>query len=310
VTCLQKTILRRKKNLDKIHQTQPKTPKKTSVYKSSMVTPTPEPKPAPAPLAAMTEPVPAALSEAEQREYDAMMAEMLALTPLSHTHGHTGLSASVMSSLGAVDPLARAGGVSAGQALAPGLPAGGLTPAMPPPVPPLHALPLRLYLEATILPLLVRAMEAAALSRPADPLEFLAAYLLSNNPQRQSPLPVPPCAALTGWLSTAVDVEGVPGWVSGAPVAAGSASAVGGVGNAAAPPCSAAAGGPTSQAQQRLERQQRGAIAEAMRSRGPAKVDAAAAAAARSGPPFSTLPAGAAVPGASRRIVEAEEGQI
>lgn len=69
--------------------------------------------------------------------------------------------------------------------------------------PPAHVLPLRQYLEASILPLLTRALEATALTKPNDPLEFLAAYLLSNNPMRQSPLPVPPCGALSGWLSGA-----------------------------------------------------------------------------------------------------------
>jgi hypothetical protein len=69
--------------------------------------------------------------------------------------------------------------------------------------PPAHVLPLRRYLEGSILPLLTRALEALAVAKPHDPLEFLAAYLLSNNPVRQSPLPVPPCAALSGWLSAA-----------------------------------------------------------------------------------------------------------
>ena len=68
---------------------------------------------------------------------------------------------------------------------------------------PAHVLPLRKYLEATILPLLTKALEACALTKPNDPLEFLAAYLLSNNPVRQNPLPVPPCGALSGWLSAA-----------------------------------------------------------------------------------------------------------
>ncbi len=68
---------------------------------------------------------------------------------------------------------------------------------------PAHVLPLRRYLESSILPLLTKALEACALAKPNDPLEFLAAYLLSNNPVRQNPLPVPPCGALSGWLSAA-----------------------------------------------------------------------------------------------------------
>lgn len=69
--------------------------------------------------------------------------------------------------------------------------------------PPAHVLPLRRYLESSILPLLTKALESCALAKPNDPLEFLAAYLLSNNPVRQNPLPVPPCGALSGWLSAA-----------------------------------------------------------------------------------------------------------
>lgn len=60
----------------------------------------------------------------------------------------------------------------------------------PPPIP-IHALPDKQYLEATILPLLVYGLEATARERPQDPLEFLAAYLVSNNPQRDEVLPPP-----------------------------------------------------------------------------------------------------------------------
>ncbi|RNF05478.1 hypothetical protein TraAM80_04516 [Trypanosoma rangeli] len=58
----------------------------------------------------------------------------------------------------------------------------------PPSIPavPVYALPDQQYLEATVLPLLLRGLEEVAKTRPADPLAFLAAYLLSNNPQKTS----------------------------------------------------------------------------------------------------------------------------
>ncbi|CBH16532.1 Dpy-30 motif containing protein, putative [Trypanosoma equiperdum] len=55
-----------------------------------------------------------------------------------------------------------------------------------PPKVPVYALPDQPYLETTVLPLLLRGLEEVVKVRPADPLAFLAAYLLSNNPQRVS----------------------------------------------------------------------------------------------------------------------------
>ncbi|CUG82063.1 Hypothetical protein, putative [Bodo saltans] len=63
---------------------------------------------------------------------------------------------------------------------------------------PVHALPDRQYLEQAILPLLLHGLEATARQRPNDPLEFLAAYLCSNNPQRADPLPEMPHPMLYG----------------------------------------------------------------------------------------------------------------
>lgn len=57
---------------------------------------------------------------------------------------------------------------------------------VPPPSIPLYALPDQEYLEATILPLLLRALEELSKVRPPDPLTFLAAYLIGNNPQRSA----------------------------------------------------------------------------------------------------------------------------
>jgi len=48
------------------------------------------------------------------------------------------------------------------------------------------ALPVRPYLQKVILPILVHGLEATAVAKPEDPLEFLAAFLLANNPQRAS----------------------------------------------------------------------------------------------------------------------------
>lgn len=56
----------------------------------------------------------------------------------------------------------------------------------PPPNIPLYALPDQEYLEASVMPLLLRGMEELAKVRPPDPLTFLAAYLIGNNPQKSA----------------------------------------------------------------------------------------------------------------------------
>eukprot|EP00796_Vickermania_ingenoplastis_P012561 gene12561-8609_t len=56
----------------------------------------------------------------------------------------------------------------------------------PPPTIPLYALPDQEYLEATVLPLLLRGLEELSKVRPPDPLTFIAAYLVGNNPQRSA----------------------------------------------------------------------------------------------------------------------------
>lgn len=55
-----------------------------------------------------------------------------------------------------------------------------------PPQIPVYALPDEAYLEATVLPLLLRGLEELSKVRPPDPLTFLAAYLIGNNPQQSS----------------------------------------------------------------------------------------------------------------------------
>jgi len=62
---------------------------------------------------------------------------------------------------------------------------------MPQPQPPAktinqQALPVRAYLDQTVVPLLLDGMSELAKVRPDNPVEWLAAYLLRNNPQRSS----------------------------------------------------------------------------------------------------------------------------
>lgn len=54
-----------------------------------------------------------------------------------------------------------------------------------------HALPDLPYLRHTVVPLLVPALQEVARCKPKDPIQFLAAYLVSNNPQRDAVLPTP-----------------------------------------------------------------------------------------------------------------------
>jgi protein dpy-30 len=47
----------------------------------------------------------------------------------------------------------------------------------------LQALPIRAYLDQTVVPLLLDGMSALVKERPPNPVEWLATYLLKNNPQ-------------------------------------------------------------------------------------------------------------------------------
>ena len=47
----------------------------------------------------------------------------------------------------------------------------------------LQALPIRAYLDQTVVPILLEGMSALVKERPPNPVEWLAAYLLKNNPQ-------------------------------------------------------------------------------------------------------------------------------
>jgi len=60
-------------------------------------------------------------------------------------------------------------------------------------------LPIRAYLDSTVVPLLLQGMSALVRERPANPVEWLAHFLLANNPQTRAPAPAPaPAAAAAG----------------------------------------------------------------------------------------------------------------
>mgnify|MGYP003388499774 CR=1 FL=1 len=50
----------------------------------------------------------------------------------------------------------------------------------------LQALPIRAYLDQTVVPLLLDGMSALVKERPPNPVEWLATYLLKHNPQNPS----------------------------------------------------------------------------------------------------------------------------
>ncbi|KAL7688374.1 putative protein dpy-30 [Plasmopara halstedii] len=49
-----------------------------------------------------------------------------------------------------------------------------------------QALPIRAYLDQTVVPILLQGMSALVKERPPNPIEWLAAYLIKNNPQGAS----------------------------------------------------------------------------------------------------------------------------
>ncbi|KAM3136554.1 Protein dpy-30 [Paramecium bursaria] len=48
----------------------------------------------------------------------------------------------------------------------------------------LQQLPIRNYLDQTVVPILLQAMTQVAKERPENPIEFVANYLLNNNPEK------------------------------------------------------------------------------------------------------------------------------
>lgn len=49
----------------------------------------------------------------------------------------------------------------------------------------LGALPIRAYLDETVVPLLLEGLAMLVKVRPDDPVDFLAQYLIQNNPNRR-----------------------------------------------------------------------------------------------------------------------------
>lgn len=47
-------------------------------------------------------------------------------------------------------------------------------------------LPVRSYLDETVVPVMMQALAAVARDRPDDPVDFVAHYLLKHNPRRVS----------------------------------------------------------------------------------------------------------------------------
>ncbi|CAK58275.1 unnamed protein product (macronuclear) [Paramecium tetraurelia] len=48
----------------------------------------------------------------------------------------------------------------------------------------LQSLPIRNYLDQTVVPILLQAMTEVAKVRPSNPIDFIAQYLISNNPDK------------------------------------------------------------------------------------------------------------------------------
>lgn len=46
--------------------------------------------------------------------------------------------------------------------------------------------PIRQYLESSVVPTLMQGLQALVKERPENPVEFLAHYLLTNNPQKKT----------------------------------------------------------------------------------------------------------------------------
>jgi protein dpy-30 len=47
-------------------------------------------------------------------------------------------------------------------------------------------LPIRAYLDQTVVPILLTGMSQLVKDRPANPVEYLAHFLLKNNPMKES----------------------------------------------------------------------------------------------------------------------------
>eukprot|EP00322_Chrysochromulina_rotalis_P031776 CAMPEP_0115886338 /NCGR_PEP_ID=MMETSP0287-20121206/31153_1 /TAXON_ID=412157 /ORGANISM="Chrysochromulina rotalis, Strain UIO044" /LENGTH=82 /DNA_ID=CAMNT_0003342813 /DNA_START=77 /DNA_END=325 /DNA_ORIENTATION=- len=49
----------------------------------------------------------------------------------------------------------------------------------------LQTAPIRTYLDSTVVPVLLQGLSALVKERPANPVEYLATFLLQNNPQKE-----------------------------------------------------------------------------------------------------------------------------
>ncbi|EEB14770.1 histone H1-I-1, putative [Pediculus humanus corporis] len=56
----------------------------------------------------------------------------------------------------------------------------------------LQSLPIRQYLDQTVVPILLQALSTLSKERPPDPVSFLAAYLLKNKAQYETNSNPPP----------------------------------------------------------------------------------------------------------------------
>ena len=56
-------------------------------------------------------------------------------------------------------------------------------------------MPTKAYLEATIVPTVMKALTEVCEARPENPLEFVAYYILKHNPNRKTPTEGAPIAA-------------------------------------------------------------------------------------------------------------------
>eukprot|EP00406_Dinophysis_acuminata_P060437 CAMPEP_0179271888 /NCGR_PEP_ID=MMETSP0797-20121207/32212_1 /TAXON_ID=47934 /ORGANISM="Dinophysis acuminata, Strain DAEP01" /LENGTH=106 /DNA_ID=CAMNT_0020980263 /DNA_START=114 /DNA_END=434 /DNA_ORIENTATION=- len=57
------------------------------------------------------------------------------------------------------------------------------------PAPEMHDLPLRQYLDSYVVPTLLPGLNAVAEEKPDNPVEWLAYYLLKNNPMGKNSMP-------------------------------------------------------------------------------------------------------------------------
>mmetsp|Transcript_46148 Transcript_46148/g.144757 ORF Transcript_46148/g.144757 Transcript_46148/m.144757 type:complete len:98 (+) Transcript_46148:62-355(+) len=48
-----------------------------------------------------------------------------------------------------------------------------------------QALPIRTYLDQTVVPILLQGLSELVRARPDDPVEYLAAYLMKHNPKNK-----------------------------------------------------------------------------------------------------------------------------